>query len=68
MPLAFVRCPVCKQKLALQEYMQTIGTDLVCANIDCETNLRVTHSRPLKIEQIPVEATYNADDRPESYG
>lgn len=68
MPLAFVRCPVCKQKLGLQEYMQTVGADLVCANPDCETNLRVTSSKPLKIERIPIEATYNADDRPESYG
>jgi hypothetical protein len=68
MPLAFVRCPFCKQKLALQEYMQRVGTDLVCANPKCETNLRVSKERPLTIEVIPVEATYNADDRPESYG
>jgi len=68
MALAFVRCPVCKQKLALQDYMQATGTELVCANVKCETNLRVTNSRPFKIEQISIDATRNADDRPESYG
>lgn len=68
MALAFVRCPVCKQRLALQEYMQSVGTELVCANPKCETNLRVTSEKPFKIEQIPVAETRNVNDRPESYG
>ncbi|MBK9941277.1 MAG: hypothetical protein U0Z44_15750 [Kouleothrix sp.] len=65
MPLEFVRCPVCKQKLALQEYT-IVGSEVVCAN--CETNLRVASRRPLRIQQIAIEDTYNADSRPESYG
>lgn len=59
------RCPVCKQKLAVQAYV-IVGTELVCAN--CETNLRITKRRPLRVEQIPIEETYNVDSRPESYG
>ena len=68
MPLEFIRCPVCKQKLGLQDYVQVVGTEMVCANLKCETNLRVTSRRPLRVEQIPIESTYNVDDRPESYG
>ncbi len=60
-----ISCPVCKQKLAVQAYV-LIGTELVCAN--CETNLRITKRRPLRVEQIPIEETYNVDSRPESYG
>lgn len=60
-----ISCPVCKQKLAVQAYV-LVGTELVCAN--CETNLRITKRRPLRVEQIPIEETYNVDSRPESYG
>jgi uncharacterized protein YbaR (Trm112 family) len=60
-----ISCPVCEQKLAVQAYV-IVGTELVCAN--CETNLRITKRRPLRVEQIPIEQTYNADSRPESYG
>ncbi|MBC8161030.1 MAG: hypothetical protein H7Z42_07405 [Roseiflexaceae bacterium] len=65
MALEFVTCPVCKQRLGLISYIGA-GTDVVCAN--CETNLRVEQRNPLKVRQIAIEETYNANDRPESYG
>lgn len=68
MAIVFVRCPVCKQKLALQDYMQAVGTSVVCANPSCETNLRVASNSPVKVEQVAIEATHNVDSRPESYG
>ena len=60
-----IACPVCKQRLALQDYM-TVGSEVVCAN--CESNLRITRRRPLRVEVVPVEETFNPDSRPESYG
>lgn len=68
MTIAFAQCPVCKQKLALQSYMQVIGTRFVCANPDCDTNIKVTGNNPLKIELLPESETRDADARPESYG
>ena len=65
MPLEFASCPVCKHKLALQEYV-VVGSEVVCAN--CETNLRVEKRNPLRLAQIPIEETFNASSRPESYG
>lgn len=65
MPPDFVVCPVCKQRLGVQDYV-VVGTTLVCAN--CETNLRIERYRPLKVAVVPVEDTYNKDYRPESYG
>jgi alpha-aminoadipate carrier protein LysW len=65
MPLEFASCPICKRKLALQEYV-VVGSEVVCAN--CETNLRVEKRNPLRLAQIPVEETFNASSRPESYG
>jgi uncharacterized protein YbaR (Trm112 family) len=65
MPLEFATCPVCKGKLALQGYV-VVGSEVVCAN--CETNLRVEKRNPLRLAQIPVEQTFNASSRPESYG
>jgi hypothetical protein len=62
----FATCPVCKQKLALQDYMALVGVEVVCSN--CETNLRVESSRPLRLSLMPVEETFNASSRPESYG
>lgn len=67
MPPEFVRCPVCKQKLAIQDYV-TVGSDVVCANPECLTSLRIVSRRPLRVEVVPIEETFNADDRPESYG
>lgn len=67
MPVEFVTCPVCKQKLALQEYMLK-GTEVVCANARCLTSLRIDQRLPLKISIVPVEQTRNANSRPESYG
>ena len=64
----FATCPVCKQKLALQDYMALVGVEVVCANAKCETNLRVESSRPLRLTLVPVEETFNASSRPESYG
>jgi hypothetical protein len=43
-----------------------VGNEVVCNN--CETNLRVEKRRPLRLAVVPVEETYNADMRPESYG
>jgi len=63
--LEFATCPVCKRKLALQEYV-VIGSEVVCAN--CETNLRVEKRNPLRLVQIPIQETFNASSRPESYG
>jgi hypothetical protein len=67
MGVEIVRCPVCQQKLGLQDYV-AVGTLLVCANVACETNLRVTSRRPARVERVPESATYSADYRPESYG
>ncbi len=64
MAIEFVTCPVCKQKLGVYDYM-TDGADVVCAN--CETNLRITQHNPIKVELLPIDATYNGNDRPESY-
>jgi len=63
----FATCPVCKQRLALQEYV-VVGSKVVCANPNCETNLRVEQQNPLRLVQITVEETFNASSRPESYG
>lgn len=65
MPLETTKCPVCGRTLALQEYVKP-GTRLVCT--DCESNLYVEARRPLRLKLVPEEATYNANDRPESYG
>lgn len=67
MPVEFIRCPVCKQKLALQPYIAP-GALVVCANVACGANLRVVSRQPARVEQVPESATYSADYRPESYG
>jgi hypothetical protein len=56
---------VCKQKLALQEYV-IVGSEVVCSN--CETSLRIEKHNPLRLAQIPIQETFNASSRPESYG
>ena len=66
MALEFATCPVCKQKLALQDYMALVGVEVVCNN--CETNLRVEKLKPFTLARVPVEETFNASSRPESYG
>ena len=65
MPPEFAVCPVCKQKLAIQDYV-VVGTEVVCNN--CESNLRIENRRPLRIVLVPIQETFNADSRPESYG
>jgi hypothetical protein len=45
-----------------------VGSEVVCANPRCLTTLRVKSWNPLKVEVVPVDETYNADSRPESYG
>ncbi len=65
MAIELTTCPNCKQKLAIYDYL-VAGTEVVCAN--CETNLRIESSRPLKVAQIPITATFNPNSRPESYG
>lgn len=67
MALEFGTCPVCKQKLAIFDYMIT-GAELVCANPGCLTYLRIEGRNPLRLTVIPLDETYNADSRPESYG
>lgn len=67
MAVEFVRCPVCKQKLALQEYV-AVGAQVVCANIKCGTSLRIESRRPVRVTVIPEPETYKVDYRPESYG
>ncbi len=65
MALTLMNCPVCKQKLAIYEYIP-VGTELVCAN--CETNLRIEGQQPLKVAKVAITETFNANSRPESYG
>lgn len=67
MAVKFVKCPNCKQKLAVYEYVGE-GAQLVCANIRCGTSLRVNTLNPLRVEAVPESETYKADYRPESYG
>jgi alpha-aminoadipate/glutamate carrier protein LysW len=67
MAVEIVRCPLCKQKLGLQDYV-AVGALLACANIACGADLRVTSRHPLRVEQVPQKATYSVDYRPESYG
>jgi hypothetical protein len=51
----------------LQDYV-TVGSEMVCANPNCESTLRIDSRRPLRISLVPVEQTFNANSRPESYG
>jgi hypothetical protein len=67
MAVEFVRCPNCKQRLALQAYVAE-GAMVVCANANCGTSLRITRRHPLKVEAVPEIETYKVDYRPESYG
>jgi uncharacterized protein YbaR (Trm112 family) len=60
-----VTCPVCKQKLMIQDYV-TIGSEMVCNN--CESALRIDSRRPLRVTLVPYAATLDQDSRPESYG
>jgi hypothetical protein len=48
--------------------MALVGAEVVCANPRCETNLRVESLNPLRLAQIPIQETFNASSRPESYG
>jgi alpha-aminoadipate/glutamate carrier protein LysW len=67
MPVEFIKCPVCKQKLALQEYV-AVGTLVVCANVKCGSSLRIGSRRPLRVAVVTEAETYKVDYRPESYG
>lgn len=67
MAVEFVICPNCKQRLALHPGM-VVGTIVVCANPRCETHLRIIKRRPVRVEQVAVEETLNANNSPESYG
>lgn len=67
MPLQIYRCPTCKQKLAIYDSMVP-GAEVVCANRQCETVLRVISRSPLQVEIVPYEQTFDLDSRPESYG
>lgn len=67
MAVEFVKCPTCKQKLAILPYMNT-GTLVVCANLRCGTSLRINGRRPMRVESVPEPETYEVEYRPESYG
>lgn len=67
MPLEFIACPACRQKLALQEYVLQ-GNEVVCANPKCLTTLHVDQRSPLRVSVVPEAKTRNASSRPESYG
>ncbi|NJN17713.1 MAG: hypothetical protein HC822_16280 [Oscillochloris sp.] len=67
MRVEVVKCPFCKQKLGLLEYV-VVGNLVVCANVKCGTSLRVTSRRPARVEVVPEPDTYSVDYRPESYG
>lgn len=67
MAIVFVRCPRCRQKLALMPYVNE-GTLVVCANPDCGTSLRLIQRKPPKVEEVPEQDTRVPDYRPESYG
>ena len=60
-----VSCPVCKQRLLIQDYV-TVGSEMVCNN--CESTLRIDKRRPLAIALVPYNETLDSDGRPESYG
>ena len=62
-----VTCPVCKQKLLIQDYV-TVGSEVVCTNNNCESTLRIESRRPLRVALVPYTATLDADGQPESYG
>lgn len=62
-----MKCPNCKQKLALQTYVP-VGATVVCANPTCGTSLRITSRRPIKVEVLSEKQTYHVEFRPESYG
>jgi hypothetical protein len=68
MSLETLTCPVCKQRLAIFDYMMAAGAEVVCANPTCLTTLRIDSRKPLKVSVVPQEKTFNADSRPESYG
>ena len=67
MAVEFVRCPNCRQRLAVYMYV-TDGAMLVCANVKCGTSLRITRRNPLRVEAVPEVETFKVDYRPESYG
>ena len=67
MSIEFVKCPACKQPLALQEYVLK-GNEVVCANSKCLTTLHVESRNPLRVTIVPIAKTRNASSRPESYG
>jgi hypothetical protein len=67
MAMEFTTCPVCGQQLGLLDYM-LVGSEVVCANPQCLTSLRIDQRNPLRVSVVPEEQTYNADSRPESYG
>jgi hypothetical protein len=67
MSVEIVKCPSCKQKLAIFPYVP-VGGQVVCANRNCGASIRLVSRRPLRIELVPEEATYTVDYRPESYG
>ncbi|NTW00222.1 MAG: hypothetical protein HGA19_02830 [Oscillochloris sp.] len=67
MAVEFVYCPVCKQKLALQDYISS-ETLVVCANAKCGADLRVLGRSPARIELVPQSVTHSTAYRPESYG
>jgi alpha-aminoadipate/glutamate carrier protein LysW len=67
MKVEFVKCPTCKQRLAVMPYVDSSAL-VVCANLSCGTSLRIVGRRPLRVEAVAEIDTYHVDYRPESYG
>jgi hypothetical protein len=67
MRVEIVKCPTCGQKLAVHAY-SVVDTRVVCANINCNTTLKVVKHNPIKVERVPFEETLNQQSSPESYG
>lgn len=59
-----VNCPVCQQKLKLS-FTMLPGSLVVCP--ECGTDLRIASRDPDRVEVVPLEATLNAEAKPESY-
>ncbi|ACL25762.1 MAG: hypothetical protein KatS3mg055_0414 [Chloroflexus sp.] len=67
MSVEIVKCPSCKQKLAIFPYVP-VGGLVVCANRNCGADLRLVSRKPARVELVPQQETYTVDYRPESYG
>jgi hypothetical protein len=63
--LILMRCPTCRQKLALNGTMLT-GTLVVC--VTCGSHLQVDMAAPRHLTMVNPRLSHTADSQPESYG